>query len=240
MNQSHQMNSSQIEMAFDINAEVEPVNQASNFVIDYGDMDNNDFEELNEDERTAIDRCRGLKRTPVVIEDMQPVENASALEYSYRPLDHIGQFWAGPSHWKFRRTTKSLGSRQSQAISENLPNKIAASKKKKSRKIFNELSPIDFVAYKSSHVSKRYKLKFVKLSIQTMSKKWDSRKLKLPTDFKIESEIFNKFKYAPNFRPVSTETTLTPDEDNEYNYDNDNDRNYCTRAEVKDMFFLMF
>ena len=89
-------------MQFDINAELEPLSQENPYVVDYGDMEQ-DFDDLNDDDQQAINRCRGLKRQPVVIEDMQPNESIQ-LEYSYRPLDHIGQFWAGPAHWKFRKT----------------------------------------------------------------------------------------------------------------------------------------
>lgn len=100
-------------MQFDINAEVEPFSQENPFVVDYGEMDQNDFDELNDDDQLAINRCRGLKRQPVMIEDMQPNDSIQ-LEYSYRALDHIGQFWAGPAHWKFRRAnSKSMNFRMS-------------------------------------------------------------------------------------------------------------------------------
>lgn len=172
-------------MQFDNNAEVEPLNQDHNFYIDYGDL-NNDLDELNEEEQAAILRCRGLKHPTVLVEDMQPVENTS-LEYTYRPLDNIGNNWAGP--WKFLQTVKS---------SNHTRTDQKANLKKKSRKLIKELTFDDFSRFQFSHVKKS--IKFKKLTPSRHN--WDAKKLKLPCDHKIDPEIFVKFKYAPNFDPA--------------------------------------
>lgn len=220
-----------------MNAEVEPISNDNHYVIDYGDMDH-ELDEMNEEEQNAILKCKGLKRKPMVIEDMQPLanENASVLEYSYRPLDHIGQFWAGPSHWKFRRTTKSLDKRFSQ-VNPGQPQGKAVARKRKTKKVYDGADIEHLVSFASSHQSKARKLKMVTLNIKTLGRKWDARKLRLPTDYKVDIDVYNTYNYAPNFKPLSTnDATLTQDEDNEYNYDNDNDRNYCSRVEVSFAF----
>ena len=67
-----------------------------------------------------------------------------------------------------------------------------------------------------------------------MTKKWDSKKLKLPMDYKIPFDFFDRFQHAPNIHPKNNPNiALTPADDAdvmEYNYDNENDRNYCSRV----------
>lgn len=228
-----QINNSHIDLQFDINAEVEPItNDANDYVMDFGDMDHNEIEELDEEQRNALNRCKMLKRKPIVIENEQPQESMS-LEYSYRPLDNLGQFWAGPSHWKFRRTTKSLGMRMSYANRDNTAQSDGqAARKKRTKKNFGEFNAEDLFNFPSSIEKNKKKIKSVTLTRQTLGKKWDPRKLKLPTDYKVDMDICDHFKHSPNFKPQKTDTTLTPEENPDYNYDNNADRDYCTRVGV--------
>ncbi|XP_055849945.1 condensin complex subunit 2 [Episyrphus balteatus] len=180
------------ELAFDINADVEPIpltaQRATMVDVDFGD-----FEELTNEERGAINQCRGLRKAAVLIEDLRPVDASSKLEYSYRPLDKISQFWAGPSHWKFKkaRTRSSVidPHRFSQQPEGNKQqNARSRTKQRQSKHInFGEFHDDLFIKLDD-------KFKSRKANVQ---KKWDARKLKLPTDLQIDPNMFNQFRFAP-------------------------------------------
>lgn len=232
-------NASHFELQFDINAAVEPIPTERSFVMDFGDMDDNDFEDLNDEAMAAVNKCKGLKRQPVVIEDMQP-ETAVHLEYSYRPLDNIDQFWAGPSHWKFRQSRRhcsSVGTRASQATAVNSntsvpPVRKVARKKKiiaKSEVLLEDL--MDFDEDNDVIISITRKANRQQVSTQTITKRWDSKKLRLPIDFKLVNDIFDRFIHASTIQISSNpDATFTGNDDGmPYDYDNENDRNYCSR-----------
>jgi condensin complex subunit 2 len=225
--------SNHVGLQFDINAEVEPVPLERSIVMDFGDMDQDDFEDLNEMDQIAVQRCKGLKRQPVLIEDMQPV-SGQTLEYSYRPID-IGQFWAGPSHWKFRqsrRTQMSMGrsSHLTGNETENVgsdqqkPKVVRRKKLAVSQGTIEDCNNIEEEA--GGLIMKISKnLKGTQLSNQTLARKWDSKKHKLPADFKVALDIFDKFLNASTIA-INSNPDVAP-----YNYDNENDRDYCTNMQ---------
>lgn len=179
-----------ITMAFDINAECEPL-PSLNDQPAMLDVDYNDFEELTTEERTAINNCRGLRKAPVLLEDLRPVDATSKLEYSYRPLDKISQFWAGPSHWKFKRSRPRSSTH---ATLQGVNNQRAPARrghainKKRSKQLQFEQEFDDIFI----------KIDKYKARKANFHKKWDQRKLKLPTDLQLDAEMFNKFKCAPS------------------------------------------
>lgn len=189
------------ELAFDINADVEPI-PLTGQVPALVDVDFDDFEGLTNDERGAINKCKGLRKAAVLIEDLRPVDASSKLEYSYRPLDKISQFWAGPSHWKFKkgRTRCSVIDPQ-RSNQQPVTNKQAGRTRTKQRQSkhvnFGEFHDDLFVKLDD-------KFKSRKANIQ---KKWDARKLKLPTDLQIDSNIFYQFRFAPGI-PVEEDAPI--------------------------------
>lgn len=233
-------NASNIGVQFDINAEIEPIQNERSFMFDFGDMNDNDFEDIGENEMIVLERCKGLKRQPVVIEDMQP-ETAVHLEYSYRPLDMIDQFWAGPSHWKFRQSRRthatSIGTRYSQENPSALSSNVLAAQKpkvtKKKKKVIKKtsLSCEDIINLEDIDVITQItkKTKGNQLMPQTLAKKWDSKKLKLPTDHRIPNDTFDCFRHATSIHiATNPDATFTNDDESpNYDYDNENDRNYC-------------
>lgn len=240
--------SNHCELQFDINAAVEPVQFEQSVVMDFGDMDQDDFDDLNEMDQVAIARCKGLKRLPVMIEDMQPV-NCATLEYSYRMLDQIDQFWAGPAHWKFRhsrRTNLSVGSRMSsmgskQSLDPNAQPQKGV-RKRKAPKVQQEVTIQDLrnVEEDMNGVILRItaRMKGTQLTNQTIAKKWDTKKHKLPKDFKVPLDIFDKYENAATLHINSNlDVTFTGNDDDEdamaYDYNNDNDRDYCSRVDVQ-------
>jgi condensin complex subunit 2 len=244
-------NASNVDLQFDINAEVEPISNEKSFIMDFGDMNEQDFDDVAEDQRDALNRCRGLKRQPILIEDMQPETSAALSDYSYRPLDTIDQFWAGPSHWKFRYSRRthlsgSIGSRSSLPVASTscvsevqaVQQRPKATRKKKIIKradvsLEEALNADDF---DTLYVQKG-KSKSTQITVQIMAKRWDSKKLKLPMDHRIPSDIFDTFSHSTaisiNTNHDATFTGTDNDDNNTYNYDNELDRNYCSRLEVQ-------
>ncbi|KAI8120993.1 Condensin complex subunit 2 [Lucilia cuprina] len=190
-------NTNEMGMAFDINAECEPMPMLSQ-QVPIMDVNYEELDDLTTEERTAINNCRGLRKAPILIEDLRPVDASSKLEYSYRPLDKISQFWAGPSHWKFKRARtvrSSLAVQQQQTeIGGRATNqrgtkrsKKALDKSKSKHLKFGEFHDELFIKYDD-------KFKSRKANIQ---KKWDQRKLKLPIDLQLDMDRFFYYSLAP-------------------------------------------
>jgi condensin complex subunit 2 len=234
-------NSVHVDLQFDINAEVEPVAAESQMIMDFGDMQNEDFEDLNEFDEIAMQRCKGLRRQAIVIENMQPVV-ASNLEYSYRPMDNIDRFWAGPSHWKFRqsrRTAMSIGLRNSMH-----PNAIEGSGMQQQQRGIKKRKMIgvchimleDTLKVEEEKVGIIIDIaakKKTQLSNQTIARKWDPKKLKLPIDYQTSPHLFEKFLSLCSSTKLTlhNDVPFTDEDDGShaYNYNNINDRNYCSR-----------
>lgn len=133
---------------------------------------------------------------------MRPIDASSKLEYSYRPLDKISQFWAGPSHWKFKRTRtrpSTLASQQNdgtgRALNQrNRKGRRALDRSKSKQLKFGEFHDELFIKYDDKYKSR-------KANIQ---KKWDQKKLKLPVDLQLNADRFMYYTLAPGL-PVYME-----------------------------------
>lgn len=122
-----------LEYAFDMDAEIEPAPIGDHYSMDLMDNDfGNDFDDLTQEDRVAISACKGLRRKATIIEDLRPAD-ATKLEYSYRPLDNINQYWAGPSYWKFRKSRKLTAEHGSAEGSSIAPTTHARRKVNRSR-----------------------------------------------------------------------------------------------------------
>lgn len=164
-----------------------------------------DFDALTADDHTAINQCRNLRRVTTIIEDMRPIDGSSIhLEYSYRPLENISQYWAGPSHWKFKRSRgKSTG------ILRQMNEKAAVKKKP----LKSRIEPIEFDINFTETIFIPINSKAAsKLKKANIYKKWDAKKLRLPTDLKLDRERFNKFTFAPGLMINSSEPIADPEE----------------------------
>uniref|UniRef100_A0A182P1B6 Condensin complex subunit 2 n=1 Tax=Anopheles epiroticus TaxID=199890 RepID=A0A182P1B6_9DIPT len=196
------LNRSALDVHFDINAEVEPVPTGDAFILDYDakDIDGND--DFAEDDELALEQCKGLMRKTVVIEDMRPLDTTGTpLEYSYRPLDNISQFWAGPAHWKIKRSMRprsTLAPAPSDTVS--LASTASKSRTVGRRKKRFELDTLDDVLSVSENLFQEYNpirpIKGITHQKSSVCKKWESKKLKLPTDYKIDPNRFDEYKYA--------------------------------------------
>lgn len=241
-------NQSQIDYAFDINADIEPMPATENYAIDY-DMDDggggggggDDFNELTSDDRNAINACKGLRRVPTVIEDLRPAD-ASKLEYSYRPLDNINQFWAGPSYWKFRKSRKMTIGKDSTVASVPTHNAVGQAAKRKSNR--NKIEPIPLQKFEEDEDDTLFILISSKaaqrMKKSNLHKRWDPKKLKLPTDLHIDRNLFEFYEFCPGIPLQHTDPNSTPQiQPSGYNYDNADDREYCSNVALVAHFQLI-
>lgn len=199
-----------------------------------------------------------------MIDDMRPLDSQSSnLEYSYRPMNKISQFWAGPSHWKFKRSTRnhhSLSLQQQNHLNKNSINSrltvadtIITTKTDQQRRQHQNIN---------NRQSKRLKFDkkirfgeihddlFLKINENVnrrlrksnIQKKWDAKKLKLPTDFQIDSNIFDTYEFAPGIKYEKNRNNLYYDYDDDiqsgYNYDNPIDQEYCSNIRNVSNFFF--
>uniref|UniRef100_A0A182K6E6 Condensin complex subunit 2 n=1 Tax=Anopheles christyi TaxID=43041 RepID=A0A182K6E6_9DIPT len=227
------MNRSALDVHFDINAEVEPVPSGDAFILDYDakDIDGND--DFAEDDELALEQCKGLMRKTVVIEDMRPLDTTGLnLEYSYRPLENISQFWAGPAHWKFKRsmrprTTMAPPSETSSQASTTRTKGRTGGRRKKTY----ELDTLDEVLSVNKNLFQEYNpnrpIKGITHLKSLVCKKWESKKLKLPSDFKIDPNRFDVYKYSRGLSiPDNGAANHAPSE--EYNCDGGDDQISCS------------
>ncbi|XP_053670361.1 condensin complex subunit 2 [Anopheles nili] len=223
------MNRSALDVHFDINAEVEPVPSADAFILDYDAQDIDGNDDFAEDDVMALEQCKGLRRKTVMIEDMRPVDTTSSpLEYSYRPLDNISQFWAGPAHWKFKRSMRPrMAISITDATSSNTASAIERPRRRRKR---FELETLDDILSVSESMFLEYNpsrpIKGITHLKSLICKKWETKKLKLPTDYNIDPKRFEVFKYAKGINvpdPKDMEATNhAPSE--EYNCDTGDDQ----------------
>lgn len=226
-----------LEYAFDMDAEVEPMPVSDNYAMDVMDFDSgNDFDDLTSEDRAAISACKGLRRKATLIEDLRP-SDTTKLEYSYRPLDNINQYWAGPSYWKFRKSRKMTLESGSTTSSEGSSIAPTAQAKRKTNR--NRIEPVKFTKLIGNQadsddeifitVDSKIAQKFKKTN---NSKRWDSKKLKLPTDLHIDRNLFNYFTYCPNTSVGIKKPSETPanemDTDDGYDFDSTDD--HCTKV----------
>lgn len=232
------------DLAFDINAEIEPIPQDDDYMETGFDV--NDLDELDEREITALRQVKNLHRPGTVMEDMRPVDSSSALlEYSYRPMDNIMKFWAGPSYWKINRPRVSVMATSTVAVTAN----VASNRNRKvARKRFEPIQfpsdgEIDLSMFISTNSAAAQRLRRVNIS-----KRWDPKSLKLPTNLHLDRNRYDTYYYAPNLRHEwSKEPAHTLDVQTSYNYANAEDREYCSNIHVSwgdwvsfDKQFVMF
>lgn len=195
-------------------------------------MPSDAFDNLTAEDHVAINNCRGLRRAPVVLEDMRPVDSTS-LEYSYRALDKISQFWAEPSHWKFKRSRSTFA-----AVHDSKPQN---QKRKGRRPIKYQKKYIEFSIANDEmfhNVDEKRKLRKV-----NMMKRFDAKKLKLPTDLQIDRNSFEILKNAPNIPVYDVSEPISTDHipDSTYDYDNPVDKEYCSNIpNVRSQFSFSF
>ncbi|XP_029724434.1 condensin complex subunit 2 [Aedes albopictus] len=233
------MNRSALDVQFDIDAEVEPVPVGDAYIIDYASADAmggpEHDDEFNDEDQIALQNCRGLKRKTVLIEDMRPIDSSSVnLEYSYRALDNISQFWAGPSHWKFKRSKnpRSMSMRHTLGTTDadgKTKQKVTRKKKRFEVDVLDDMISVAEELFPGYNPNRP--VKNITHLKSLICKKWDSKKLKLPTDFHLERNRFDVNKFARGMKLQEFDAAPEPDVPvDEYDYSNPVDQNYCSRV----------
>ncbi|XP_016994335.2 condensin complex subunit 2 [Drosophila takahashii] len=221
----------EISMAFDINAECEPMPDLDGPPPLVLEVDSNELEELTTEEQMVLKNCRRLRKQTEFLEDLRPVDGNSKLEYSYRPMEQISQFWAGPSHWKFKRTRPRTTFSQTNGPADTQP--VRSQRPKKSA-LLTANRRAKAVAY--GNVTENF-FQQLDTSIRqrrvNFQKKWDPRKLVLPTKFNLDPDMFFKYDSAPGIKlskrvgePDSDEgedLAIDMEADNHHDDDNDQD-----------------
>uniref|UniRef100_A0A1A9ULT9 Condensin complex subunit 2 n=1 Tax=Glossina austeni TaxID=7395 RepID=A0A1A9ULT9_GLOAU len=175
-------------MAFDMDGECEPIPMRTEQAL----IDNVSRYELNgltREERTAINNCRSLRKSATIIEDLRPVDT-SYLEYSYRPLNKISHFWAGPMHWKFERIRYSCASEgvTGAALNPRASRPRRNMHRKKAKQLtFDQLNEKLFVPLDEKYKNRKLNVK----------KNWDHKELKFPIDMQLTKNRFSNFTLAP-------------------------------------------
>ncbi|KAI8043299.1 condensin complex subunit 2 [Drosophila gunungcola] len=188
----------EISMAFDINAECEPMPDLDGPPPLVLEVDSNELEELTTEEQTVINNCRRLRKQTEFINDLRPIDGSSKLEYSYRPMEQISQFWAGPSHWKFKRTRPRSTFSQTNGQADTQPVRNPRSKKSTH---LNANRRAKAVAYGKVTENAFQPLDTtIRQRRVNFQKKWDSRKLVLPTKFNLDPDYFFKYESAPSIK----------------------------------------
>ncbi|XP_037710702.1 condensin complex subunit 2 [Drosophila subpulchrella] len=228
----------EISMAFDINAECEPMPDLDGppLVLE---VDHNELDELTVEEQMVLKNCRRLRKQTEFLEDLRPVDGKSKLEYSYRPMEQISQFWAGPSHWKFKRTRPRTTFSQTNGPADTQP--IRSQRPKKSHLAANRRAKA--VAY--GKVTENFFQQLdttIRQRRVNFQKKWDPRKLILPTKFNLDPDLFFKYDSAPSIKlskrvgePESDEGgDLGIDMDADMHHDDDNDQDLFNNEHFTD------
>lgn len=237
-----------LEYAFDIDAEVEPIPETDHHYTmnaidnDFGD----NFDDLIQEDRATISLCKGLRRKTVIIEDLQPLDTTKS-EYSYRPFDNINQFWAGPSYWKFRKSRKLTMIRETITSSEAVSIvPVATAKRRKANRKKNQPVKFTLLFDQSDNdfilVTSKKALKFKNSKIYI---RWDTKKLKLPTDLQVDRNMFNHYTYCPSIpvsglKPTKTTVISEMDLDDDYDFDqvDDNDMGGAGGFDANDVRIL--
>jgi len=182
----------EISMAFDINAECEPMPDLDGPPPLVMEVDHNELDELTTEEQMVLNNCRQLQKQTEFLKDLRPVDGNSKLEYCYRPMEKISQFWAGPSHWKFKRASKDP--QDNQTVRTERP-KFSSNQNVNRRAktvAYDNVTEGAFEQQDSTDSTKKQR--------RVNFKKWDHRKLKLPTHFNLDPDLFFKYDSAPSIK----------------------------------------
>lgn len=229
-------NQSHLDLAFDINADVEPIDAPPVEYMETG-FDDDELDQMDADDMRAISAVRSLRRNADQVDDMRPVDaQSSQLEYSYRPLENISRFWAGPSYWKIQRPRRS-------ALTNHAANRGSSvvggpvGQQQRAQPQRRKFEPVEFkenfdaslfISVRSAQASKLRKM--------NLFKRWDPKKLRLPTDLHLDRQRYDKYFYAPGLpvewhkEPAHSVVSQTA----AYDYNNAEDREYCSNLHEDD------
>lgn len=171
-------NTRSVPYAFDVNAEVDPIcfDEPRNtmHLQSLANLDTYADDEIGE-------ALRPVKPNELIVNSMVPNDGSRRnLEYSYRSLDNIHKYWAGPSFWKIvppriRKLTSDTKVTQRKRKQKTWEPPVFDTK---------DLNQLGIKEFDVNQVPK--------ITMKT----WDAKKLKLPTKYEIDETEFYYFGRA--------------------------------------------
>ncbi|XP_072947610.1 condensin complex subunit 2 [Epargyreus clarus] len=237
--EDNRLNLSQQALAFDVNAEVEPIPQddAHNDLYDEEPLGGIESEEEAD---VAVAACVAACARPggaARLTDMRPAApHHSRLEYSYAAL-HAA--WAGPAHWRLKNNRASKLSERTQSTAGRLP--VEGKKPPRTKRQMDFLGA-GMAFDSSSEPTGEYeptqpaKIMISRKTLAT-GHTWNETNFKTPIDRGLDESHFRKLFLRQNvmmLRKRELEASrqkepepLTVEEANDYDYNNENDASYC-------------
>lgn len=113
------------------------------------------------------------------------------LEYSYRPMKEIKNYWAGPSFWKFNRSGKGpAAAAGSGGPSEPKKRKVTTRRVWQPITMTPSPNQPQLISVKSRAAKRLYK--------RDITKNWSEDKLRLPPVMApVPSDYFDRYRFAP-------------------------------------------
>ncbi|KAG7295798.1 hypothetical protein JYU34_020853 [Plutella xylostella] len=232
--EENRLNLSQQALAFDVNAEVEPipVDEAHNDLLD-----DEPLAGIDSDEEADVAVAACVARLPPApaprLTDMRPGRGDCRLEYSYSGA--VVQAWAGPRHWRLRN---NRASERTQSTAGGLTNTNHNKKPARSKRQLDFLNAgLAFEAGGGGEFEPAAPAK-VMISRKTLATghAWNEANFKTPVDRGLDESHFYKLYLrqsvtlrapaAPAPAPPPPEPMLD-DEPRDYDYNNENDASYC-------------
>lgn len=170
------------EYAFDASVQPDQVSVSNIFA----DQMNNNLNDASK--RDDLSRYDDIENEEVI-----SVNNISKGEYSYRVVDHIRNYWAGPSYWKF-----SLNRLSVQSAKPKL-------RRAQTRRLKIQPEKASFIGDHSTDTESDNDV-FIKVNSRAAGKirqvnytLWLPEKLKLPQKVNLPDDLFGFYKYEPSF-----------------------------------------
>ncbi|XP_045766551.1 condensin complex subunit 2 [Maniola jurtina] len=237
--ENNRLNLSQQALAFDVNAEVEPIPQdeAHNDLFDDEPLGGIESEE-EADVAVAACVARLPAAQPARLTDMRPsAPGHSRLEYSYCAA--IVTAWAGPSHWRLKNNRASKLSERTQSTATG---RFTVEGKKPAR----TKRQLDFMGAGLAFDARSNKVPDyeptqpakIMISRKTLATghTWNEANYKTPIDRGLDESHFRKLFLRRNVvmtrerdeQPAKNNTEpLMVEENKDYDYNNENDASYC-------------
>lgn len=238
--EENRLNLSQQALAFDVNAEVEPIPQdePNNDLFEDEPLGGVESEEEADVAVAALVARVGGAGGAARLTDMRPAAPSDArLEYSYSGA--VLHAWAGPSHWKLKNNKASRMSERAQATGGRFT--MEGKKPTRTKRQLDFLGAgltFDFRADPVGEYEPAQPAKIM-ISRKTLATghTWNEANFKTPIDRGLDESHFRKLFLRRNvmmLRKRDLEMSKQPkpepvtvEEVREYDYNNENDASYC-------------
>ncbi|XP_053607023.1 condensin complex subunit 2 isoform X2 [Plodia interpunctella] len=240
--EDNRLNLSQQALAFDVNADVEPIPQEepNNDLFDDEPLGGIESEEEAE---AALAACavKAPQAAVARLTDMRPhTATDTRLEYSY--CGAIVTAWAGPQHWRLRNNTASRQSERTQSTGRLTVEGKKPARTKRQLDFLGAGLAFDSRAEPSGDYEPTQPAKIM-ISRKTLATghTWNEANFKTPIDRGLDESHFRKLFIRRNvmlLRKRDLEASrkasqpppepLTVEETKDYDYNNENDADYCS------------